>query len=68
MISTKFPDIERVQSQEEKIKMLTEYLWQFHQEVKHEFKNLSTANFNEKTLKGLASAIREEKADETTEA
>ena len=63
----KFPDISETQTTEEKLKILMEYLWQFHAEIEHILGNLSTDNFNDKTLKELARVIKEEN-DETTEA
>ena len=56
----KFPDFTESQSAEEKFKVLVEYLWQFHNEVEHQFENLSADNFNDSTLKELAQLINEE--------
>ncbi len=64
----KFPDINDSQTAEEKFKVLVEYLWQFHKDIEYQFENLSPENFNDKTIKELAKAIKEESADDTAQA
>ena len=71
MKDVKFPEINETQSAEEKLTLLVEYLWQFHQAVAHELSNLSPENFNEKTMAEMAQAVSDalglEVTDETTE-
>ena len=57
MKRVKFPELARAENTEEKLKLITEYLWQLQNELYHELSNLSPENFNEKTIKEMADAI-----------
>ena len=53
----RFPVMNETQNTEEKLKIIVEYLWQFHQTVTHELSNLSVDNFNDKTINEMAQNI-----------